>query len=157
MAEYVQTNIRVDKAKKELAKKRGLVLTDIFDNALDLALRIETKESTQLLNEKEVLEHELKTLEENKNLYLENYNKDKSMIEYKLQTIDKALNDVIIKEENESQKESFDNIVREVYNGRNINDNDIVDLLNVHSDKYNVPFDDLKESILDEVEYQKFH
>lgn len=157
MVEYVQTNIRVDKAKKELAKKRGLVLTDIFDKALDLALRIETKESTQLLNEKEVLEHELKSLEENKKIYLENYNKDKSMIEYKLQTIDKALNDVIVKEEKESENESFNNIVREVYNGKQIEDNDIIELLNNHSSKYNIPIDELKESVLDEVEYKKFH
>lgn len=157
MVEYVQTNIRVDKAKKELAKKRGLVLTDIFDKALDLALRIETKESTQLLNEKEVLEHELKSLEENKKIYLENYNKDKSMIEYKLQTIDKALNDVIVKEEKESEIESFNNIVREVYNGKQIADNDIIELLNNHSSKYNIPIDELKESVLDEVEYKKFH
>ena len=157
MVEYVQTNIRVDKAKKELAKKRGLVLTDIFDKALDLALRIETKESTQLLNEKEVLEHELKSVEENKKIYLENYNKDKSMIEYKLQTIDKALNDVIVKEEKESENESFNNIVREVYNGKQIEDNDIIELLNNHSSKYNIPIDELKESVLDEVEYKKFH
>ena len=138
MVEYVQTNIRVDKA-------------------LDLALRIETKESTQLLNEKEVLEHELKSLEENKKIYLENYNKDKSMIEYKLQTIDKALNDVIVKEEKESEVESFNNIVREVYNGKQIADNDIIELLNNHSSKYNIPIDELKESVLGEVEYKKFH
>ena len=63
MVEYVQTNIRVDKAKKELALKKGLVLTEIFDNALDVALQIETQESTVLLNEKEMLQFELDNLE----------------------------------------------------------------------------------------------
>ena len=48
----VTTSIKIDNEKRELAKKKGLVLSDILDNALDIALGIELKESTQLQNDK---------------------------------------------------------------------------------------------------------
>lgn len=155
MVEYVQTNVRVDKAKKELALKKGLVLTEIFDNALDVALKIEAKESTLLLNEKEMLQHQLATLEENKNEYLKRYDENKSTLEFKINNIDRALKDVVDVEEKEAQKQSFDNLVNMVYNGTKINE--IQDLITVHAEKYNLDVAELNESILDKVEYMKFH
>ena len=49
----VVTSISIDEEKRDLAKKKGIVLKDLLDNALDIALGIELKESTQLMNEKE--------------------------------------------------------------------------------------------------------
>lgn len=154
MVEYVQTNIRVDKAKKELALKKGLVLTEIFDNALDVALQIETQESTVLLNEKEMLQFELNNLEEKKNIYLKQYEENKSAIEFKINNINQALKNAVAVEENEAQKQSFDKLVNEVYNGKKIGE--IQDLINAHADKYDLDVMELRESILDEVDDKKY-
>lgn len=154
MVEYVQTNIRVDKAKKELALKKGLVLTEIFDNALDVALQIETQESTVLLNEKEMLQFELNNLEEQKDIYLKQYEENKSAIEFKINNINRALKDVVAVEENEAQKQSFDNLVNEVYNGKSIGE--IQDLINAHADKYDLDVMELRKSILIKVDDKKY-
>ena len=154
MVEYVQTNIRVDKAKKELALKKGLVLTEIFDNALDVALQIETQESTVLLNEKEMLQFELDNLEEKKNNFLKQYEESKSAIEFKINNINRALENAVAVEEKEAQKQSFDKLVNEVYNGKKIGE--IQDLINAHADKYDLDVMELRESILDEVDNKKY-
>lgn len=154
MVEYVQTNIRVDKAKKELALKKGLVLTKIFDDALDVALQIETQESTVLLNEKEMLQFELDNLEEKKNNFLKQYEESKSAIEFKINNINQALKNAVAIEENEAQKQSFDKLVNEVYNGKKIGE--IADLINAHADKYDLDVMELRESILDEIDSKKY-
>lgn len=154
MVEYVQTNIRVDKAKKELALKKGLVLTEIFDNALDVALQIETQESTVLLNEKEMLQFELDNLEEKKDIYLKQYEENKSAIEFKINNINRALENAVAVEEKEAQKQSFDKLVNEVYNGKKIGE--IQDLINAHADKYDLDVMELRESILDVVDNKKY-
>ena len=51
----VTTSIKIDNEKRELAKRRGIILTDLLDQALDMALGLELKESTQLQQEKEDL------------------------------------------------------------------------------------------------------
>lgn len=99
----VTTSIKIDNDKRELAKRKGLVLSDILDKALDFYLGIELKESTQLQTDKEeilstldILENEkdkflkdhettLRNLENEKDQFIKNYLKDH---ETKLQSLE---------------------------------------------------------------------
>ena len=57
-----QTTVNIDSEKKDIAKKRGIKLSDLLDQALDMALGLELKESVQLQNEKEDLINDKKIL-----------------------------------------------------------------------------------------------
>ena len=69
----VTTSIKIDDDKRELAKRKGLVLSDILDKALDFYLGIELKESTQLQTDKEEILSTLDILENEKDKYLKNH------------------------------------------------------------------------------------
>lgn len=69
----VTTSIKIDNEKRELAKRKGLVLTDILDKALDFYLGLEMKESTQLQNEKETILNNLEVLEIEKEKFLKDH------------------------------------------------------------------------------------
>ena len=66
----VTTSIKIDNDKRELAKKRGIVLTDLLDQALDMALGLELKESNKLQNEKEELLQQKEILEKEKRILI---------------------------------------------------------------------------------------
>ena len=69
----VTTSIKIDNEKRELAKRKGLVLTDILDKALDFYLGIELKESTQLMQDKEEILSTLDILENEKDKFLKDH------------------------------------------------------------------------------------
>ena len=116
----VTTSINIDSDKRELAKKRGLVLSDILDQALDIALGIELKESTKLMENKEDLEtqkeilqnekdiflkdhaRQVKDLEDDKEIFLKNYLKDH---EAKLQSLE---------DDKESYLKNYDSNISEI-------------------------------------------
>lgn len=116
----VTTSINIDSDKRELAKKRGLVLSDILDQALDIALGIELKESTKLMENKEDLEtqkeilqnekdkflkdhaRQVKALEDDKEIFLKNYLKDH---EAKLQSLE---------DDKESYLKNYDSNISEI-------------------------------------------
>lgn len=71
----VTTSIKIDDDKRELAKRKGLVLSDILDKALDFYLGIELKESTQLQKEKEEILSKLEVLEIEKDKFLKDHDR----------------------------------------------------------------------------------
>lgn len=71
----VTTSIKIDDDKRELAKRKGLVLSDILDKALDFYLGIELKESTQLQKEKEEILSNLEVLEIEKDKFLKDHDR----------------------------------------------------------------------------------
>lgn len=88
----VTTSINIDSDKRELAKKRGIVLSDILDQALDIALGIELKESTKLMENKEDLESQKEILKNEKNKFLnQNEKQIKNLEDEKDKTINKYI------------------------------------------------------------------
>ena len=77
----VITTIKIDKAKRDLAKAKGLKLQDILDNALDTVLKIESLTNTDVLKEKEETIKELAKVESDKKVAISNLNKELKNIE----------------------------------------------------------------------------
>ena len=71
----VTTSIKIDNEKRDLAKRKGLILTDILDKALDFYLGLELKESTQLQNDKEEILNNLEVLEIEKEKFLKDHDR----------------------------------------------------------------------------------
>lgn len=174
----VTTSINIDSDKRELAKKRGLVLSDILDQALDIALGIELKESTKLMKNKEDLEtkkeilqnekdkflkdharqvkdleddkeiflknylkdHEakLQTLEDDKESYLKNYDSKISEIDFKLKSIDKALEGAIIEDKEDIKRKEYNKILQMALKSGGVDprDNELMNAIEGFADKY---------------------
>ena len=174
----VTTSINIDSDKRELAKKRGLVLSDILDQALDIALGIELKESTKLMENKEDLEtqkeilqnekdkflkdharqvktleddkeiflknylkdHEakLQTLEDDKESYLKNYDSNISEIDFKLKSIDKALEGAIIEDKEDIKMKEYNKILQMALKSGGVDprDNELMNAIEGFADKY---------------------
>lgn len=174
----VTTSINIDSDKRELAKKRGLVLSDILDQALDIALGIELKESTKLMENKEDLEtqkeilqnekdkflkdharqvkaleddkeiflknylkdHEakLQSLEDDKESYLKNYDSNISEIDFKLKSIDKALEGAIIEDKEDIKRKEYNKILQMALKSGGVDprDNELMNAIEGFADKY---------------------
>ena len=174
----VTTSINIDSDKRELAKKRGLVLSDILDQALDIALGIELKESTKLMENKEDLEtqkeilqnekdkflkdharqvkaleddkeiflknylkdHEakLQSLEDDKESYLKNYDSKISEIDFKLKSIDKALEGAIIEDKEDIKRKEYNKILQMALKSGGVDprDNELMNAIEGFADKY---------------------
>ena len=174
----VTTSINIDSDKRELAKKRGLVLSDILDQALDIALGIELKESTKLMENKEDLEtqkeilqnekdkflkdhaRQVKTLEDDKAIFLKNYLKDHeaklqsleddkesylknydsniSEIDFKLKSIDKALEGAIIEDKEDIKRKEYNKILQMALKSGGVDprDNELMNAIEGFADKY---------------------
>lgn len=152
------TIIRMDNDKKKILKatasQKGLSMNEFILEAIDIALSVETKETIQLSRDKELLEHELKSLEENKEIYLKNYHENKELLEYKIKQVDSAIDNLNGEIEEKSENDDYNNLVNMVYGGRKIDS--ITDMISDHADKYNVDFDELKKQIIRDVEKKKF-
>lgn len=192
----VTTSINIDSDKRELAKKRGLVLSDILDQALDIALGIELKESTKLMENKEDLEtqkeilqnekdkflkdharqvkaleddkeiflknylkdHEakLQSLEDDKESYLKNYDSNISEIDFKLKSIDKALEGAIIEDKEDIKRKEYNKILQMALKSGGVDprDNELMNAIEGFADKYEMSdkeFIQLQEDINDYV------
>lgn len=150
--------IRISENKKELLRKvanaNGISMNEFINKAIDISLSIETRETIQLSRDKELLEHELKSLEENKEIYLKNYNEDKELLQQKMQQIDSAIQNIHNENEEKSEIDNYNKLVNLVCNGRRIDN--ISDLILDHAEKYNVDAHDLRINILKDVEHKKF-
>lgn len=158
MAEEKGLFIRISENKKELLRKvanaNGISMNEFINKAIDISLSIETRETIQLSRDKELLEHELKSLEENKEIYLKNYNEDKELLQQKMQQIDSAIQNIHNENEAKSEIDNYNKLVNLVCNGRRIDN--ISDLILDHAEKYNVDADDLRINILKDFEHKKF-
>ena len=158
MAEEKGLFIRISENKKELLRKvanaNGISMNEFINKAIDISLSIETRETIQLSRDKELLEHELKSLEENKEIYLKNYNEDKELLQQKMQQIDSAIQNIHNENEEKSEIDNYNKLVNLVCNGRRIDN--IIDLILDHAEKYNVDAEDLRRNILKDVEHKKF-
>ena len=150
--------IRISENKKELLRKvanaNGISMNEFINKAIDISLSIETRETIQLSRDKELLEHELKSLEENKEIYLKNYNEDKELLQQKMQQIDSAIQNIHNENEEKSEIDNYNKLVNLVCNGRRIDN--ISDLILDHAERYNVDARDLRINILKDVEHKKF-
>lgn len=169
----VTTSIKIDNEKRELAKRKGLVLTDILDKALDFYLGIELKESTQLqqdkeeiLNNLEVLEiekdkflkdHEskLQSLEEDKQIYLNNYETQKMELNYTLKNIEDSLANAIIEDKEETKEREYKIIANMVYDEGELDSNlDVLQVIEGYADKYEMSeteYKELRERLTDDL------
>ena len=159
----VTTSIKIDNEKRELAKRKGLVLSDILDRALDFYLGIELKESTQLQQEKEeilsnleVLEiekdkflkdHEtkLQSLEDDKTGYLKNYETQKMELNYNLKNIEDSLASAIVIDKEETKRKEYNIILRKGLKIGGLDDTDLMREIEEYADKYEMSQDEFKE------------
>ena len=150
----VTTSIKIDNEKRELAKKKGLVLSDILDNALDIALGIELKESTQLQNDKEEIlnnlelleiekdkfledhQKKLQNLESEKEIYLKNYDTKKNEFDFKIKSIDKALESAITEDKEEIKRKEYNILLKRALKIGGIDDFDLQRDIEAYADKY---------------------
>lgn len=148
---YVQTNFEIESNKKELVKaiatRKGMTFKEFVNYAIDIAIKGETKEQANLLQDKQLLEKELKTLEDN-------YKKDKATIEDKIKEIDITLTNMTVEHEEKSENDDYNKLVNKVYGGTRINS--IENLIKDHASKYNKDVDELRRQIEKDVAYKKF-
>ena len=170
----VTTSINIDNEKRELAKRKGLVLSDILDHALDIALGIELKESTILMNDKEDLlqnkevleiekdkflkdhEDKLQALETEKNLFLKEYENKINEIDFKIKQLDDALENAIIEDKEETKEKEYIELYRFVIkNGGEIDrEPEVILTINKYADKYEMSeeeYEALKERLEDDI------
>lgn len=148
---YVQSNFEMDSDKKELVKtiatRKGMNFKEFVNYAIDIAIKGETKDEAYLLQDKQLLEKELKTIEDK-------YKKDKATIENKIKEIDISLVNMNVEHEEKSEHDDYNKLVTMVYNGSRINS--IEDLILDHAKKYNVDVVELRRKIEKDVAYKKF-
>lgn len=173
MVKNVQANFEIESNKKELVKaianRKGMTFKEFVNYAIDIAIKGETKEKAYLLQDKEVLENELKELEEkynndkkqiednynnNKTTIEEKYNNDKSKIEDRIKEIEITLENMSIEYEEKSEKDNYNKIFNIVYSGTKIDD--VEDLIMDHATKYNCDADELKKKIQKEVTNKRY-
>lgn len=148
---YVQSNFEMDSDKKELVKtiatRKGMNFKEFVNYAIDIAIKGETKDEAYLLQDKQLLEKELKTIEDK-------YKKDKASIENKIKEIDISLVNMNVEHEEKSEHDDYNKLVTMVYNGSRIKS--IEDLILDHAEKYNVDVVELRRKIEKDVAYKKF-
>lgn len=148
---YVQSNFEMDSDKKELVKtiatRKGMNFKEFVNYAIDIAIKGETKDEAYLLQDKQLLEKELKTLEDK-------YKKDKATIENKIKEIDISLVNMNVEHEEKSEHDDYNKLVTMVYNGSRIKS--IEDLILDHAKKYDVDVVELRRKIEKDVAYKKF-
>lgn len=151
MDRYVQANFEIESNKKELvraiANRKGMTFKEFVNYAIDIAIKGETKEKAYLLQDKQLLENELRELEDK-------YDNDKATIENKIKEIDITLENMTVEYEEKSEQDDYNKIFNIVYRGTKIDD--VEDLIKDHASKYNYDVDDLRRKIEKEVAYKKF-
>lgn len=170
---YVQSNFEMDSDKKELVKiiatRKGMTFKEFVNYAIDIAIKGETKEEANLLQDKQLLEKELKKIEDNykndkatiENNYKndkaaieDKYRNDKATIENKIKEIDITINNMAVENEEKSENDNYNKLVNMVYRGTRIGS--IEDLIIDHATKYNLDVDELRRQIEKDVAYKKF-
>lgn len=87
----VQTSVMVDEFKRDLAKQKGIKLQDVLDQALNSILELEVKGKAQLEIEKEKILKDIELKEQQKNEYLEKYERDIMHLKMQLTNVDNEL------------------------------------------------------------------
>lgn len=168
----VTTSIKIDNDKRELAKRRGLVLSDILDQALDIALGIELKESTKLMESKEDLkgqkellenekdkflkDHEIKleNLENEKDQFLKDHETKINEIDFKIKNIDKALESAIIEDKEEIKQKEYNQLLRRAIKIGGLDDLDLTKDIEEYADKYEMSdteYEELQQRLIADI------
>lgn len=151
----VTTSIKIDNEKRELAKKRGIVLTDLLDHALDMALGLELKQSTQLQQEKEDLLQQKEILLKEKEDFLKDHESKILEIDFKLNSIEEALKGAIIEDKEDIKEKEYIELYKLVLTDGEIDRNpDIVLAINEYADKYEMSeteYEELKQRLLNDI------
>lgn len=150
----VTTSIKIDNDKRDLAKKRGLILTNLLDEALDMALGLELKQSTQLQKEKEELLENKAILLKEKEDFLKDYEAKINEIDFKIKSIDKALSSAIIEDKESIKQQEYKELVNKAVKTGGLNDNELMAEIENYADKYeltNKEFEELKINIENDI------
>lgn len=151
----VTTSIKIDNEKRELAKKRGIVLTDLLDHALDMALGLELKESTQLQQEKEDLLQQKEILLKEKEDFLKDHESKILEIDFKLNSIEEALQGAILEDKEDIKEKEYIELYRLVLTDGEIDrDPDIIGAIDDFADKYEMSdteYKELKERLQEDI------
>ena len=152
----VTTSIKIDNEKRELAKRRGIILTDLLDQALDMALGLELKESTQLQQEKEDLLQAKELLLKEKEDFLKDHESKLLEIDFKLKGIEDALQTVIIEDMEETKQKEYNMLLKRGLKIGGLEDVDLMTDIEAYADKYemsqeeyNKLLNDLNQDIID--------
>ena len=142
----VTTSIKIDNEKRELAKKRGIILTDLLDQALDMALGLELKESTQLQQEKEDLLQQKEILLKEKEDFLKDHESKLLEIDFKLRNIEDALASAVVIDKEEIKEKEYKILANRVYEEGDLDRNlDVRQLIEGYADRYNMNEEEYKE------------
>ena len=141
----VTTSIKIDNEKRELAKKRGIVLTDLLDQALDMALGLELKQSTQLQQDKEDLLQQKEILLKEKEDFLKDHESKILEIDFKLNSIEEALKSAVIIDKEETKQREYKILLRKGLKIGGLDDTDLMREIEDYADKYNMSEDEFKE------------
>lgn len=149
-----QTTVNIDSEKKDIAKKRGIKLSDLLDQALDMALGLELKESVQLQNEKEDLINDKKILLKEKDDFLKDHENKISVIDFKLKNIDEALSKAVLDDKEEIKEKEYNILLDKGFKMGGIEDNELMGEIEEFADKYklnDVEFDDLQQKLIHDI------
>ena len=141
----VTTSIKIDNDKRELAKKRGIVLTDLLDQALDNVLGLELKESTQLQQEKESLLQEKEILLKQKEDFLKDHESKILEIDFKLKNIENALTSAVVEDIEETKQKEYNILLRKGLKIGGLDNNELMAEIEDYADKYEMTQEEFKE------------
>lgn len=140
-----QTSVNIDSEKRDMARKRGIKLSDLLDQALDMALGLELKESTQLQNKKEDLLNKKEILIKEKDDFLENHENKIFEINFKLNQIEEALGKAIIEDKEDLKQKEYRMLLNMVVKNFGIDKNEVMREIEEFADKYNFTDDEFEE------------
>ena len=140
-----QTSVNIDSEKRDMARKRGIKLSNLLDQALDMALGLELKKSTQLQNEKEDLLNKKEILIKEKDDFLEDHENKIFEINFKLKQIKEALGKAIIEDKEDLKQEEYRMLLNMVVKNFGIDKNEVMGEIEEFADKYNFTDDEFEE------------
>lgn len=157
----VTTSIKIDNEKRELAKRKGIVLTDLLDQALDMALGLELKQSTQLQKEKDDLLQDKEILLKEKEDFLKDHESKILQIDFKLKGIEEALQGAIIQDKKDIKEKDYQDLFKIVLEDGEIDrDPKVIGAINDFADKYEMSsteYEELKKRLRqDLIDYDYF-
>lgn len=154
---YKTTTVQIDEEKLDLAKKRNIILKNLINEALDIALNVEVFSNLELENWKTEINQELELLDVKYGEYVREYEKQKNELNLKLKMINKEIEKNKLVYNETTQKDDYNTILRVIHKTLgSIEDNPKgKQLISEYQEKYNIPDDDTfyEQLMLDYSEY----
>lgn len=166
----VTTTVKIDDNKRELAKKNGIKISTLLDQALDTVLGIGEKTPLKLESEKIVISQKIEKLENDRSKKWQKYGRQLAEIqnhydEIKIQrdkevsNIDNEINDLklklkVVNEELEtvgssaqSQDIDYKLLFAKYFNKSSVVDNELLIEINGFAEKYNLSYKEVENKL----------